>query len=76
MDLMIASDAFVEQSQITLERKARSSLEGNLTAGVVDEPPLKVELLTDGQSCYLTRVGTEQTVRLTGVSCKPIENQG
>jgi hypothetical protein len=74
MDILIASDAFVEKSTIVLERKPIRSLEGNLSSGVVEQAPQKVELVTDGRYCYLTRVGTDLSVRLEGVSCQPIEH--
>lgn len=73
LDVLLAKDAFTKNSKIMIERRPIKTMEGNFASGAVQDVPQAVELVTDGQYCYLNKVGTELSVRLDGVSCKPVQ---
>lgn len=69
--VLIADDAFVANSILTLERKAHLDSQGNRIQGRELGMPDKVQLLLSEGHCTLKHLGNEKTIELTNLKCQP-----
>ncbi|HEY7772550.1 MAG TPA: hypothetical protein VIC26_05190 [Marinagarivorans sp.] len=70
----LPSSAFKDTPRLALSRGPLPPASGALPTGNMQErlepsEPVVFELMTDGESCYLYSIRTEQTVPLSNISC-------
>ena len=71
--LILAEDAFIQRSQITIERTSHRSLEGDPASGRMTERPQVLSLQRYQGQCRLLHLGTGKAISLPEINCLPEE---
>ena len=65
----ISDNVFTESSALVLEPPQVKDASGNPIMGKVLEMPVRFQLLSDGENCYLKQLDSDKQLPLPGVSC-------
>ena len=69
-DVLVAASAFTQTNRLIIQRKPIIGPGGRVIDTRVDEQPIFLELyLADGE-CYVKRIDTGQSIRLTRAKCQ------
>ncbi len=68
-NVIIAEDAFIENSEIIIERQSINDNEGNRILGRSFESPLNFRLWKQGNVCLIEYVETEQKKEVPNLQC-------
>ncbi len=70
-EVLIADDALTTSSILTIERRARRTMEGRVGSGRVLDSPEVFQLLLDDDRCVLAHLRTGESYPLENARCRP-----
>ena len=69
-DVLVSASAFTKSNRLIIQRKPIIGPGGRVIDTRVDEKPMIFELVMADDECYVKRMDTEQTIRLTRANCQ------